>query len=67
MVISVKELEESVANLPPEQLKEFRSWYEEFDIDAWDRQIENDALAGKLDSLAEAAIADHQAGQSTKL
>jgi len=67
MVISVKELEESVANLPPEQLKEFRSWYEEFDIDAWDRQIENDALTGKLDSLAEAAIADHKAGQSRKL
>ena len=67
MVISVKELEKSIANLPPDQLKEFRRWYEEFDVDAWDKQIENDAVAGKLDFLAEGAIADHKAGQTRKL
>ena len=67
MAISVKDLEKSVANLPLDQLKEFRSWYEEFDVDAWDKQIETDAGAGKLDALAAAAIADHKAGRARKL
>jgi hypothetical protein len=31
----------------------------------WDRQIEADAKAGKLDSLIKKAKADHRAGKAT--
>ncbi|ETX03980.1 hypothetical protein [Candidatus Entotheonella palauensis] len=64
---TVKEIEQAVTKLNKEQLAEFRAWYEKFDSDAWDRQIEEDVAAGKLDALAEAAIADHKAGRTKKL
>jgi len=67
MGIAVEEIEKVVAELPPKQLKRFRSWYEKFDSDAWDKQIEEDIASGKLNTLAEAAIADHEAGKTRKL
>jgi len=67
MGIAVEEIEKVVAELPPNQLRQFRSWYEKFDSDAWDKQIEEDIASGKLNILAEAAIADHEAGKTRKL
>lgn len=64
---TVEEIEKAIARLPREQLKVFRAWYEKFDSDAWDQQMEEDAHSGKLDTLAQSAIADHQAGRSKKL
>ena len=32
--------------------------------DAWDREIERDAAAGKLDQLAEDALREHRAGKT---
>ena len=64
---TVEEIEQAVARLSKDQLAEFRSWYEQFSADAWDRQIEEDIAAGKLDAVADAAIADHQASRSKKL
>jgi len=66
-IMSVDELEKAVAALPPEKLAKFRAWFEEFAVDEWDRQIERDAKAGKLDKLAEEALADHRAGRSRPL
>ncbi|MCF6210480.1 MAG: hypothetical protein L3K24_07380 [Gammaproteobacteria bacterium] len=64
MAKSVEDVEKAVAQLPPDQLKKFRAWYEKFDSDTWDEQIEKDISAGKLDALAEVAIADHKAGKT---
>jgi hypothetical protein len=64
---TVEDIEKAITQLPQDQLKEFRAWYEKFDSDAWDEQIERDAAAGKLDSLADAAISDHRAGKSKEL
>ena len=64
---TVEDIEKAITKLPQDQLKEFRSWYEKYDSDAWDEQIERNAAKGKLDALAEAAIADHEAGKSKKL
>ncbi len=35
--------------------------------DAWDRQIEQDAKAGRLDPLAEQALRDHAEGRTTEI
>ena len=67
MGITVEELEKLITQLPKDQLRKFRAWYEKFDSDAWDEQIEKDAASGKLDALAEAAVAEHQAGRSKRL
>lgn len=63
----VKEIESAVADLPLQELARFRAWFDEFVAQAWDKQIEEDARAGKLDELADQALKDHQAGQCTKL
>ena len=67
MARTVQDIEQAVAQLSKDQLAEFRAWYEKFDADVWDRQIEEDIAAGKLDALADAAIADHKAGRTKKL
>lgn len=59
----VQSIEEAVQGLPPGDLAEFRRWFAEFDAAAWDTQIETDAAAGKLDSLAAEALAEYQTGK----
>jgi hypothetical protein len=59
-------IEKKVSALTPEELAEFRHWFAEFDAPAWDRQIERDVKAGKLDELAEEALREHAAGKSTE-
>jgi hypothetical protein len=60
----VEALEREVAALSVEELATFREWFVEFDAALWDRDIEADARAGKLDALAEAALAEHRIGES---
>jgi hypothetical protein len=55
-IMSVEDLEKAIAGLSPDQYAEFRTWFEAFEADRFDRKIERDAQAGKLDRLADAAI-----------
>ncbi len=59
-------LEQKVSALSAKELAQFRRWFAEFDAAQWDRQIERDAKAGKLDALADEALRDHKAGKSTQ-
>ncbi len=63
----VDKVEREVQSLSPEELAAFRQWFAAFDAEAWDRQFEADAEAGRLDSPAERALREHAAGKSTKL
>jgi hypothetical protein len=63
----VESIEHEIEQLSPEELAAFRAWYARFDAESWDRQIEADVKAGKLDALAEQALRAHNAGRSTKL
>ena len=64
---NVKAIERAVESLPTLELAEFRQWFAEFDGNAWDRQIEQDAASGKLDQLAAEALADYRAGSARQL
>jgi hypothetical protein len=64
---TVKEIESAVSRLSREELSAFRVWFEEFDADAWDRQLEEDVAAGRLDSLAEEALRDLREGRCSDL
>ncbi len=64
---NVKNLERQVKDLSPEELAAFRRWFIAYDWEDWDRQLEKDVVAGKLDALADKALHDHRAGKSTKL
>jgi hypothetical protein len=59
-------LEKRVSGLSAEELTQFRQWFAEFDAAAWDRQIEQDVNAGKLDALADEALRDHAGGKSSE-
>jgi hypothetical protein len=64
---NLRTLEKAIEGLKPAELKEFRRWFTEFDAAAWDAQIEADASAGKLDKLANEALAEHQNGKAREL
>ena len=64
---TVEAIENAVQKLPPADLAEFRRWFAEFDAVAWDAQIEADAAAGKLDALADEALAEHRSGKAREL
>ena len=61
----IENIEQQVQTLSPEELAQFRAWFLEYDWAAWDRQIERDVRAGRLDDLAEKALRDHAAGKTT--
>jgi hypothetical protein len=64
---NVEKIEQAVQALSPAELAAFRAWFLEYDWAAWDRQLERDVQAGKLDDLAEKAVRDHAAGKTTPL
>lgn len=64
---TIEELETAIRQLSPQELDAFRTWFAEFDATAWDRQIERDIAAGRLDTLADEALDDLQQGRCTDL
>jgi len=65
--MSLQQLEAAVSELPPSDLDRFTHWFEEFAADAWDRRIEEDIIAGRLDAAGKRADADFEAGRCTPL
>lgn len=65
--MSLRELETAVTNLPAEELATFARWFEEYLADAWDRRIEDDIRAGRLDEAGRRADADFEAGRCKPL
>ena len=64
---NVEEIKAAITQLSPQALEELREWYAEFDAQEWDKQIEADVEAGRLDSLAEDAIRSFRRGEATEL
>ena len=60
-------IEQEVRELTSSELAAFRTWFLQFDANAWDRQIEEDLRGGRLDKLANGALAAHRAGKSKEL
>jgi hypothetical protein len=65
--MTVEDIEKAVAQLRPEQLAQFRAWFEEFDAERFDHKVERDAKAGKLDRLADEALEDFRKGLTREL
>ena len=61
----IQELEEAIANLPPEDFLRLRERIQQRFEDQWDAEFEQDVAAGKRDQLGEQALEDHRAGRST--
>ncbi len=63
----IEELEKEVLKFSRKELSAFREWFVEFDSDEWDRQIEADIQAGKLEILVAEALTAHKRGESREL
>lgn len=63
----VEQLEREIEGLSAEERASFRAWFAAFDASEWDEQFEADVASGRLDPLADAALADHRAGRSKPL
>lgn len=63
----VEFLEQHIAELDDASFSKFRDWFIEFDQTRWDKQLEADSNAGKLDFLINSALAEHQAGLTRDL
>ena len=64
---TIDEIERAVTELEPDELSRFRSWFLDFDSARWDREIESDAVSGRLDALADEALVEHRAGRTRRL
>ncbi len=61
--MDVKEIESAIAQLPPSEVARLAEWFAEFQAQVWDKQIEQDVVAGRLDRLIEQAEQDFAQGR----
>ena len=64
---TLADIQRSIEQLAPEEVARLRNWLDGLDARLFDQKIERDAKAGKLDKLAEKALADHRAGRTREL
>lgn len=64
---TVLEIKQAIMNLSETEYAEIIEWLYEQEEAAWDRQIEADAAAGKLDFLKAQALAAKQNGTLSDL
>jgi hypothetical protein len=56
MFTAVEEIESAILKLSPQELGKLAEWVLDLDEQNWDKQIERDVAAGKLDFLAKEAL-----------
>ena len=64
---TVEVITAAIAELAPEQVAQIWAWLAERAETDWDAQIEQDERAGRLNALAERALAEHKAGRTRPL
>lgn len=65
--MSIEELEIVVSHLAADELDLFSKWFDEYRAQQWDRRIEADILAGRLDAAGQHADDDFEAGRCNPL
>ncbi len=63
----LEKIEQEIASLSTSDVAKLAAWFAEFHADLWDRQIEEDAKAGRLDKLVAQALAELEAGHVKSL
>ena len=63
----VDEIKDAIEALPQEDYTQLRQWFSERDWQKWDKQIETDSEAGKLDFLIKEALDEKESGTLKEL
>lgn len=64
---TVAEIKVAVQALPEEQFDQFSSWFDRYEEEHWDQEIERDQKSGPLRDLMEKARSDFEAGKCSRL
>jgi hypothetical protein len=62
-MMNIRQLKSEIAQLAQKEVAQLADWLAEFQSGAWDRQIESDSKAGRLDKLIAAARTDFETGR----
>ena len=65
--MGVKQIERAIAQLPAKELAELVTWLEDHHAQVWDKQIEEDLEAGRLDALLAEVDEEYEAGLTEPL
>jgi hypothetical protein len=58
----LEQIKQEIVSLPEQDFAQLRDWLADLDFEPWDRQIEADAKAGKLDFLIKEALDEKKRG-----
>jgi hypothetical protein len=61
---TVEQIEQAIQKLPREEFFRLHEWIRDRFDDEWDKQMEEDARSGRLDRVAQEAIAEYRAGKT---
>jgi hypothetical protein len=61
--MSITEIKTEISQLPPADLLDLAEWLEEYQADAWDRQIARDVKAGRFEAILQKVNEQAEAGQ----
>jgi hypothetical protein len=62
-MLTLEQIEAAILKLSPGEFEQLLEWFFDLDYQRWDEQIEKDVADGKLEELAQEAIADFETGQ----
>jgi hypothetical protein len=66
-VMGIKEIEKAIVQLSAKDLDKLAGWLENYRAQMWDKQIEEDLEAGRLDALLAEVDDEYEAGLSQPL
>ncbi|MBW4571585.1 MAG: hypothetical protein KME31_27285 [Tolypothrix carrinoi HA7290-LM1] len=56
-MLTLEQIESAILQLSPDEYKKLIEWFADLDYQRWDEQLEKDIADGKLEALAQEAIA----------
>jgi hypothetical protein len=65
--MGIKEIEVAITRLSASEFVELAQWFENYQMQRWDRQIETDLEAGRLDALLAEVNEEYDAGLAKPL
>ncbi len=60
---TLEQIEAAILTLSPNEFQQLRKWLFDLDYERWNEQLEQNVADGKLEALAEEAIAEFKAGR----
>jgi hypothetical protein len=62
---TVEQIEAAIQQLPREDFLRLHKWIQNRFDDEWDRQMKEDVRSGRLDAIAQEALAEYRSGKSS--